>query len=771
MSPQQDHDAPPLREKKSATRPRPKIEPERQHFRTLVLSNPNYFGNLKDSNFKPVKILQSSTSYEELVCAGLSPAFDRLEAVLRVKQDAGYGGDICSPGTFEYVRFFVDLHDNGIWHDVGLTSVQVHDIPGDKPLCYAVRLDFDPFRKLCFLENIVKVRAILSWNAPPPANSPNFIPVYGNQLTVEVQIRPGFLFKVKDLLKELELAEVKLPDPIGPAVKLLNPDAALPALPLEALSLAQKKELYREKDVPVHRFAFPESHQLLASSYFAPAIFSAGGQSPLVDLGLSPKEIAGLLGVFQQVTDGNTGFEELRCVGLRPAGDLLEGVLTVKKSSGYSGSLCSQGSTEHVAFWIDFGEGGGFTYMGTATVKVHDLTAIPAQGVQYAVFLKTDLSKHIVPCTAGPRVVRLRAILSWEAPPPPGNPNYVPVWGNREECLIQLRPGKLTGHIPVIETVGNMGIDDIEQATGLATGNGVGAAFTANQSPFGGVVKITGRIGDPPDSFNGPDARFKYRIEVSRANVNDWHPLTNKIQVKISEFLNGIPQDCNPGWGFDLVCDVELTATDDGDGLGDGWYDYIEDTKGPWTRNLVQDQLASWSTDATMEGLWKIRISAKDMGIPAGLRQPILGFQEVRIRIDNTAPTAAVAITGATFEGHPIPAVNCGKFPVGTILTGTYEVHDPGTSSPNQHFGSLSLDVIPDGPANLAQVFPLPRSFPVVPTTGEAGIWTLDTGQPAAMDPCGYVIRLVGCDRTIWNSGSGSLCAAEDIGFCLEEKP
>ena len=485
-----------------------------------------------------------------------------------------------------------------------------------------------------------------------------------------------------------------------------------------------------------------------------------------MDLGLSANELQGLLGIFQQPTDGNTEFEELRCVGLRPGLDLLEGVLTVKKSSGYSGGLCTQGSTEYVAFWIDFGTGGGFTYMGTSTVRVHDLSAIPDQGIQYAVFLKTDLSKHIVPCTAGPRVVRLRAILSWEAPPPPGNPHHVPVWGNREECLIQLRPGVVAGHIPVIETVGNMGIDDIDPATGLATGNGVGAAFTANQSPFGGVIKITGRIGDPPDNFNGPAARFKYRVEVSRASVNDWKPLTNTIQVKISEFLNGVPQDCNPGFLFDLICDVGLTPTDDGDGLGDGWYDYLDDYKGPWTRNLVQDQLASWSTDATMEGLWKIRITAKDMGPSPPTVFP--GFQEVRVRIDNTAPTAALAITGATFNGNPIAAVNCGKFPVGTILTGTYEVHDPGTSSPNQHFGSLSLDVIPDGPANGAVVNPSGRSFPVVPTTGEAGNWTLDTG---GMEPCGYVIHLLGCDRTIWQSGGVGLCAAEDVGFCLEAAP
>ena len=40
------------------------------------------------------------------------------------------------------------------------------------------------------------------------------------------------------------------------------------------------------------------------------------------------------------------------------------------------------------------------------------------------------------------------------------------------------------------------------------------------------------------------------------------------------------------------------------------------------------------------------------------------GFQEILVCIDNTAPTASFAITGATFNGNPIVAVDCGKFPV-----------------------------------------------------------------------------------------------------------
>ena len=41
-------------------------------------------------------------------------------------------------------------------------------------------------------------------------------------------------------------------------------------------------------------------------------------------------------------------------------------------------------STEYVAFWMDWGS--GLEYVGTASVRVHDVT-VPAGGLRYAVFL------------------------------------------------------------------------------------------------------------------------------------------------------------------------------------------------------------------------------------------------------------------------------------------------------------------------------------------------------------------------------------------------
>jgi hypothetical protein len=753
------------------------VEKERTQFKTLLLQSPNYFGNLEVSPFPVITPITGNTSYEQLVCIGLNPPYDRLEGVVQIKRNVGYGGEICSPGTREYVRFYVDLFDNGVWHDVGVSSVRVHDIASPKPLCYAVLRDFGSLKKFCSFENIVKVRAILQWNSAPPANTPGYSPVWGNVMNAEVQIHPTKFWFFGDLLKEIEQIPLKIPDPIGPLLKQLDPSAKLTSVETQPLTLTRKMELYRDEGVPVHRFAFQEATQLLSAPN-AGAVLPLT-QSPLLELGLSVDQIGELVGKLFP-TDGDTSFEELRCVGLYPEIDVLEAVLTVKKSTGYSGSLCGNGSTEYVAFWMDFSDGSGFQYMGTSTVNVHDLKTMTDEDVQYAVFLKKDLSKYRVPCQIGPRIVRLRAILSWETPPPPNNPNYVPVWGNREECLVQLHPGLLVGHTPLIETVGDIGVDDINQFSGLATGNGQIGAFTVLDSPFGGVVTITGRIGDPPNSFGGGAVPYKYRIEVfGPPPFNSWQPLTNPIKVKISEWFLGNPQPCAPG---EVVCDVTLTPTDDGDGLGPGWYEYLEDTKGTMQRFLVVDKLASWLTSAAMEGLWRIRITAKDPSVNPPLVFP--GFQIVRVRIDNTRPSGPAGpsatpaqieanpplrIIGATFNGNPVPALACGKFPVGTIITGTYEVHDPGVTSPNQHFNNLTLSVIPAGPANGVTPTPSFRSYPVpVPTTGELGNWTLET---AGMDPCGYVLRLVAYDRTNVNSTGYALHMAYDVGFCLEPAP
>src|SRR4051794_33545402 len=46
------------------------VEKERAQFRSLILGNPNYFGTLPESKLKPVLVINSNTTYEEIGCVG-----------------------------------------------------------------------------------------------------------------------------------------------------------------------------------------------------------------------------------------------------------------------------------------------------------------------------------------------------------------------------------------------------------------------------------------------------------------------------------------------------------------------------------------------------------------------------------------------------------------------------------------------------------------------------------------------------------------------------
>ena len=109
-----------------------RVEKTRSGFRGLVAGNPNYFGNLPASGFKPVKKLATNTNYEELTSVGYNPLQRRLYATFDIKKSGGYSGDLCDDGSTEYVRFFVDFGSG--WLDAGLAATDVHDIPAEHGL-------------------------------------------------------------------------------------------------------------------------------------------------------------------------------------------------------------------------------------------------------------------------------------------------------------------------------------------------------------------------------------------------------------------------------------------------------------------------------------------------------------------------------------------------------------------------------------------------------------------------------------------------------------
>ncbi len=182
-------------------------------------------------------------------------------------------------------------------------------------------------------------------------------------------------------------------------------------------------------------------------------------------------------------TDGDISFEELKCIGLDPnLPDTLVGVIQIKKNSGFSGGPCTNGSTEYVTFWGDTDNNGTFeTCFGTAQVQAYDLSGIPAEGAYYAVRLPVNLSEYRQNCKKGPKLVRIRAILSWNAAVPCANPNQVPTWGNREETVINIAPSSVISQpAGKIAILGGIPVSFIDDISGLTTPL---AVFATNNLP------------------------------------------------------------------------------------------------------------------------------------------------------------------------------------------------------------------------------------------------------------------------------------------------
>ncbi|MEM4309524.1 MAG: helix-hairpin-helix domain-containing protein [Candidatus Nitrosocaldus sp.] len=749
------------------------VEPERMYFKQLLLQNPNYFGNIKDSILQPVKPLQLNTKYEELMCIGYNPPSKRLEAVVHIKQSFGYGGGVCSAGTQEYVRFFIDWNNDGSWKDVGMVSFTVYNILGKKPLEYAATLTIDADDVFCKVEKLPRVRAILSWNVMPPANDPNWIPVWGNVKEVQVQIDTFKWIIFKDLVKLLkvqmpvELAEID----IDQKIMLKEP---------KELSVIQLKELYKDKgkEVPEHRFAFKDVYKMLSTQV-----------NPIEAANIAAQYGINLSDIVNNILQilYNTTYEEITCVGLDTNEDALVSVVRIKMPYGYSGNLCTKGSMEYISFWIDWLDGSGWTYAGTTAVNVHDISSIPKDGLYYSVYLPVDLSTRRQPCGQGPKMARVRAILSWNVMPPANDPNWNPVWGNRMDTHVHIPPGitvKEGECIPYIINVGSMNVCNIDQNTGLANGPSTGTAnFTAVDSPFGGIVTISGYITNPPHYLSGGNAgaKLKYKVSVRQLNpiVTQWQAVTDPFWIQVTEQIGSTPVTYNM-----------LQMPD-----SNGYFEYIQDNPpGPW-RDVFADVLARWNTSGLSNGLWEIKI---DVLNPVTNQTWTTGTlicsngesrSTVKVRLDNTRPEAELTIdmiANSDYISNPAatptsPMAICGKMKSGVYIIGRFKAKDTGTFA--EHFYSYSFEVLPSSiggnptPQNFKHV-PAADLYPAIPTTGiqlpspppyplplPDGIWQLNTN---GMLPCGYVVRLTVSDRTIVNSSSIGWKDVKEVGFCLE---
>lgn len=697
-----------------------------------LLANPNYFGNLTGldlpGTLPPVMNLIQNTTYEELCCLGYNPQTRLLTAIVEVKLGAGYSGGPCTDGSEEYVRFYLDYGD-GVWVDHGVISFTAHDLSFKEDLCYAVSIRLDAKRRSCCDDKPVlpNVRAILSWNMAPPAGQPNWPPVWGNRLERQIQVEPRNHFLCY-ILDKLDLPGIQK---INPALLAhLKAIAEIPPHlpnPPEPLQKIVSEKLVRSDQMAAFRNVF----STISTHNTTFAMQTLQAQAPwLKAVGFDLSKFAD----FLALPNFNTTFEELHCVGLDRDQSVLNGIIQIKRSSGYSGGLCSAGSREYVAFFLDFGA--GWEYQGTTSVIVHDL-AVPAGGLWYQVTLPVNLDAHRMAwCKTGK--ARIRGILSWEVPPTT-DPNFIPPWGDREDCDIEIRPlpkGVIPGVFwPFLASIGNMSVAKINGA-GYANGAAEGGIFGATDSPFGGTTTLKGEV------FNLPGGPLEYRIMIQGPSDPTPRAWTVPFIAQVTTFPSVIPAD------------QTISATGD-------WFPYLEANP-------------------------NVRVSGDLLGVLGGLenglhtvyldfRQPMGPVLATTIAkafmVDNKGPDANVEITSG--------GGNCSKFKVGAVIIGTYAMSD-------LHAGGLTLHVTPAAAASgghlaitsviPAATFPPPipgpsasngLAYPLTLTTfGASGNWELDTN---GMDPCGYNVRLVVSDRTIVNSGFVGFSNDDIEGFCLDK--
>lgn len=717
---------------------------ERGNFLPLLLSNPNYFGNLQDTQHKAVQKIVANSAYEELKCIGFNPQLNRLEGVVWIKQTTGYGGGICTSGSQEYVSFYLSYDNGATWLPQGTTSFTVYDAAVAHPLEYAVSVVIKPDEKLCTFDNLPLVRAILSWGIP--AAGPTAMPVWGNVEEARIQI-PGYKLTV-GLPSLLQAAGVTLPATVAGLVSNSATVALQVHKPLTATELAQQ---YAKTNVPAHRYL----HGALQKAVKNPAKLTAMS-SYFTALGVDLSSVVTAVAA----TNGNTDYERLGCIGLEEgtgSPDALVGTLVVKLPAGYLGNPCTSGSKEYVAFWIDWGS--GWEWAGTSSVTVHDIAAIPAGGLSYAVYQPVNLNSHRQPCEKGPVTAKVRAILSWDTPPPPFNPDYVPVWGNRLETLILINPGvpvQVGNFTPYLSAICGTGLCDIDQISGWANPG-------AGDHPFGGEISIYGHIpGAPLFSWPLPPLP-KYQITVQQIDTST-NTLLGSPQIVTDPFNVNVTRVIGGGGGTTFTAHQNATG---------GYFTSLETTaNAAGSQFLALPLLGVWNS-AGKTGTWMISVTAWDATLttmyPAGSVVCVADGttrQGVVIDLDQLAPVPTLAITGYMpgGKGPCIPAADCQTFKVGDVICGTYSVTD-------EHLGGFSLQAEPtpsptsgftiDGASGNGLSYP----NPALPLSGtKAGHWTYNT---AGLPPCGYTIELFTNDRTIVDCGFNWENNSKFVGFCL----
>jgi hypothetical protein len=689
---------------------------------------------------KKVIAKESHTYWEEMTCLGFNPLSAQLEAVVSVKRETGYSGVLCSYGSTEYVRFFVDWGTG--FENVGLTNFKVYDIsdlpPGTQhPLQYMVYLPLEElkYKDCCDTAVLPKVRAVLSWNQIPSLD-PNDPPYYGNRVDAEIQIQP----------KDASIACMIKKGLIDKNLAILNKvdsNASLPKIKSQPVPWNNLITKYREAKVPDHRVVYHALYPLIKGGGGLLQAQSQIDQSFIDKYKIDVSKNIDLL----TKTNSNTTFEEVICAGLNTASDTLGGVIHVKRSNGYSGNLCDPGSKEYVAFWADWNNNGTYDeYLGTAIVDVHDISNIPAGGLYYGVLLPANFTQHLKESCKQPNIIGIRAVLSWNVPPSTTDPNDLNYWGNRIDVVVQIRPGKGGSDLmDLIYDIGNVPIDNISPSTFLANPSSVilaGCSQPAMDRPFGGAVRIGGRIyntGDP--------GSVRYQIQYAPHGSGAWLPVTNTVTFELMH-----PDPLDPLHPSEFKTENSP----------DGWICYDENP-GASPPLLERTSLLAWWNTGSMEGVYDLRlVYTKDY--PITLSSFIHYSDIVTIVLDNTnftvSPTPNANVDTAYMLDLVIDGGDCHSYLQDEIIKGHLRALD-------KDFWKWQLELQPTTHFTGSPVDKPCRSYGSLVDEGDENAeWNLDTSM---LEKCGYTLTLWAHDRTIVNSNGAIVhWDKKAIGFSVK---
>jgi hypothetical protein len=446
-------------------------------------------------------------------------------------------------------------------------------------------------------------------------------------------------------------------------------------------------------------------------------------------------------------TSADVSYEELECLGLdETIPERLVATFRIKRPTGYSGDLCHAGSQEYIAFWADWDDKCEWTYLGTATVNVHDIKEIPKEGLCYSAILTVNLNCRRRPC-GKPKIGRVRAVLSWNVPPSTIDPDKLNYYGNRLDAHVQINPGEVCDpNEPEakIRNIGGIPVEDILTAsTGMTKPGTTPAvvfahhpAFTADEwglgrsCPFGGQVKIEGHFWGPVET----GTQYYYRVKVHKIGES-----YSSFTVLADSFLLERADS-----GFDL----QISSG--------GFFQYKDQA------DYSDIGLAYWNS-AGENVPWDVQLEIATAPNEASI---IKWSPWYRIQLDNTAPAGPPAVP-LTMDIHITSgAGDCKDFDEGTTAIDGYFIAD------DAHFGAWSHSTEPNTlatPSNLPTVSGLASTSPAPAPGGHN--WSLNTDSPIHMKPCGYVVRLDIWDLTIVNSFPSSHNWNHiETGFCLREK-